>query len=86
MVCLLYSSISSVKLSKLNYFLVYSKHIKWTPVGKQSEIHKKSDIKPIHSDILIAKLRPGHEIDLKLVATKGLGRDHAKFSPVGMWL
>lgn len=28
-------------------------------------------------------MRPGHELDLKLVAVKGIGRDHAKFSPVG---
>ena len=25
---------------------------------------------------------PGHELDLKLYAVKGEGRDHAKFSPV----
>ena len=37
---------------------------------------------PVHDDILIAKMRPGHEIDVKLYAVKGLGNDHAKFSPV----
>lgn len=67
----------------LFHFIVYSKHIKWTPIGKQAELHKKGDVKPIHSDILIARLRPGHELDLKLVAVKGIGQDHAKFSPVG---
>ena len=36
----------------------------------------------VHDDILVAKLRPGHEIDIKLYAVKGYGRDHAKFSPV----
>ena len=37
---------------------------------------------PVFDDILISKMRPGHEMDLKLYAYKGLGRDHAKFSPV----
>ena len=41
-----------------------------------------SDPGPVHNDILIAKMRPGHEIDVKLYAVKGLGNDHAKFSPV----
>ena len=33
-------------------------------------------------DILIAKLSAGQELDLKLHCVKGIGRDHAKFSPV----
>ncbi|CAG9839960.1 unnamed protein product [Diabrotica balteata] len=61
---------------------VYSKHIKWIPVGNQKERFKEADVGPIETDILIAKMRPGHELDLKLVAVKGVGRDHAKFSPV----
>lgn len=27
-------------------------------------------------------MRPGHELDLKLIAVKGVGKDHAKFSQV----
>lgn len=46
-------------------------------------MYKEIDIGPVHSDILIAKMRPGHELDLNLVAVKGIGKDHAKFSPVG---
>ncbi|KAG5870985.1 hypothetical protein JTB14_013456 [Gonioctena quinquepunctata] len=61
---------------------VYSKHIKWTPIGNQKERLKESDVGPIDPDILIAKMRPGHELDLKLVAVKSYGTDHAKFSPV----
>lgn len=34
-------------------------------------------------DILIAKLRPGQAIDLRMHCVKGVGQDHAKFSPVG---
>ena len=58
--------------------------IKWIPRGSQAESYSPSDVGPVQGDILIAKLRPGHEIDLKLHAVKGIGRDHAKFSPVGM--
>lgn len=65
---------------------MYSKHIKWLPIGDQASIYKDKDVGSIHDDILIAKMRPGHEIDVKLVAVKGVGRDHAKFSPVGKLL
>ena len=39
------------------------------------------DVGPVEDDILIAKLRPGQEIDVKMIACKGIGRDHAKFMP-----
>ncbi|XP_044746415.1 DNA-directed RNA polymerases I and III subunit RPAC1 [Coccinella septempunctata] len=61
---------------------VYSSQIKWLPIGDQRQKFKEKDIGPIHPDILIAKMRPSHEIDCKLIAVKGIGRDHAKFSPV----
>lgn len=46
-------------------------------------MYTAKDVGPVENDILIAKLRPGHELDLKLHAVKGIGSDHAKFSPVG---
>ncbi|CAH1169864.1 unnamed protein product [Phaedon cochleariae] len=61
---------------------VYSKHIKWLPTASQKENLQDSNVGPIDPDILIAKMRPGHEMDMKLFAVKGCGRDHAKFSPV----
>lgn len=42
-------------------------------------------MKPIHDDILVAKLRPGHILDLRMDCVKGIGRDHVKFSPVGKY-
>lgn len=61
---------------------VFSDQIKWLPKGNQANIYKDEDVGPIEKDILINKMRPGHEMDLKLIAVKGIGRDHAKFSPV----
>lgn len=37
---------------------------------------------PVHDDIVIAKLRPGQRIEFEAHCRKGIGKDHAKFSPV----
>jgi DNA-directed RNA polymerase I and III subunit RPAC1 len=36
----------------------------------------------MHTDILLTKLAPGQSLDLFMIAHKGIGKDHAKFSPV----
>lgn len=61
---------------------VYSGQIKWLPKGKQAGLVRECEVGPVHDNILISRMRPGHEIDLKLLAVKGIGKDHAKFSPV----
>lgn len=38
--------------------------------------------KPLLDDILVAKMRPGQEIEMVLICEKGLGKTHAKWSPV----
>lgn len=62
---------------------VTSKYLKWIPIGEQEEKFGPSGVKPVHDDIIIATLRPGQELDMLLHCCKGLGKDHAKFSPVG---
>ncbi|XP_022716715.1 DNA-directed RNA polymerases I and III subunit RPAC1 [Durio zibethinus] len=42
----------------------------------------KNPIAPRHPDIIIAKLGPGQEIELEVHAVKGMGKTHAKWSPV----
>uniref|UniRef100_A0A3P8RUR3 DNA-directed RNA polymerases I and III subunit RPAC1 n=1 Tax=Amphiprion percula TaxID=161767 RepID=A0A3P8RUR3_AMPPE len=62
--------------------MVYSKDIKWVPIGNQADVFGDSSIGPVHDDILIAQLRPGQELDIIMHCVKGIGKDHAKFSPV----
>ncbi|XP_053457531.1 DNA-directed RNA polymerases I and III subunit RPAC1 [Nycticebus coucang] len=61
---------------------VYTRHMMWVPLGNQADLFPEGTIRPVHDDILIAQLRPGQEIDLLMHCVKGIGKDHAKFSPV----
>lgn len=61
-----------------------SKHLTWKPAGNQEcvfvDLPRPGPTKP---NIVLAKLRPGQSISMELHAVKGVGKDHAKFSPVG---
>jgi len=59
---------------------VYSKDLIWVPAGGQRE--KYDNIRPVHDDILICKLRPGQEIEFQAHCVKGVGRTHAKWQVV----
>ena len=62
---------------------VYARDIVFEPTGQQGEYFSGEDaVAPVHPDILIAKLRPGQRIALHMYMHKGIGADHAKFSPV----
>lgn len=59
---------------------VYSKDIKWLPIGNQNTRMKA--VSPIHDDILVARLAPNQEIEVEMYCVKNIGREHAKWSPV----
>ncbi|KAM7205492.1 DNA-directed RNA polymerase, insert domain containing protein [Naviculisporaceae sp. PSN 640] len=62
---------------------VYAKDLVFQPIGRQVKYFSGEDaIQPVHPDILIAKMRPGQEIHASMLMHKGVGSDHAKFSPV----
>ena len=62
---------------------IYSNSLKFIPLGKQNERFKGSEeIKVVYDNILINKMRPGQEINLECYCIKGIGKTHAKWSPV----
>ncbi|CAI4224792.1 unnamed protein product [Auanema sp. JU1783] len=60
----------------------YSKSFEWKPCGEQASLFESDPPRMVHDNILVAKLRPGQEIEASCHVVKGIGRDHAKFSPV----
>ena len=63
---------------------IYAKDLVFKPEGEQAEWFSEENgpIRACNPDILIAKMRPGQEIDVEMHCRKGIGMDHAKFSPV----
>ena len=63
---------------------VYAKQITFEPTGRQNTVFLEPDglVRPVNPDILLAKMRPGQVIELDMHCIKGIGADHAKFSPV----
>ncbi|KAJ3045685.1 DNA-directed RNA polymerases I and III subunit RPAC1 [Rhizophlyctis rosea] len=61
---------------------VFSSALEWSPQGEQEERYGDDPIRPVHKDILITKMRPGQEIDVEVHCQKGIGKEHAKWSPV----
>jgi DNA-directed RNA polymerases I and III subunit RPAC1 len=61
--------------------VVKSNELKWVAFGNQKKNFPQG-IRPVHEDIIIAKLSPGQTIHVELYCQKGVGKDHAKFSPV----
>ncbi|KAK0259973.1 hypothetical protein B0A54_09457 [Friedmanniomyces endolithicus] len=62
---------------------VYAHQLVFEPQGDQAQWFSAEEvIRPVNPDILIAKMRPGQRISLRCHCIKGVGGDHAKFSPV----
>ncbi|KAL8809221.1 MAG: hypothetical protein Q9223_003336 [Gallowayella weberi] len=63
---------------------VYAKDLEYVVSGRQDTYFfgEANAIKSVHPDILLAKMRPGQCIDMEMHCIKGIGADHAKFSPV----
>lgn len=61
---------------------VYSRDIKFSPVGRQAEQHPEGSIGMVHDDIIVAKMLKTDRLKFDAYAHKGIGKDHAKYSPV----
>jgi DNA-directed RNA polymerase I and III subunit RPAC1 len=57
---------------------VYARDIRFIDQGNK----KIKGVKVLHENILVAKLRENQEIYLEIYAEKGIGKKHAKWSPV----
>jgi DNA-directed RNA polymerase I and III subunit RPAC1 len=64
------------------YSTVYSRDLKWVPIGDQAQQFKGKEPRPVADDIIVAKLSPGQEIELLCKCEKGYGKAHTKWSPV----
>ena len=63
---------------------VYASSLQFCPAGRQDQFFPAPHgiVRPVNPGILLAKLRPGQCINLEMHCHKGIGADHAKFSPV----
>ncbi|KAH0839579.1 DNA-directed RNA polymerase [Lanmaoa asiatica] len=61
---------------------ILSSQFEWVPQGEQGTVMSANPPTPTNPNIVLAKLRPGQEVDMELHAVKGVGKDHAKFCPV----
>ena len=67
----------------LQHSKVMSSDLVWMPWGGQRDrLAGENRPRVVHDDILIAKLGEGQAIHIKCFVTKGVGKVHAKWSPV----
>jgi len=73
---------SLLKNENTGNWTMYSSAFHWHPLAGQEERFADDPPRLVNGDIIIAKLRPGQEIEASCHCVKGVARDHAKFSPV----
>ena len=62
---------------------VYAHQLDFEVQGHQKEFFTgENAVRPMNPNVLIAKLRPGQKLAIRMHCIKGIGMDHAKFSPV----
>ena len=61
---------------------VLSGALVWQPQGDQATRYLGREPAPVNRDILLCKLKPGQRIAVEAWAVKGIGMEHAKWSPV----
>lgn len=64
---------------------VYSDSLQWQPLeGQRERLGPDGAPRPVADDILLLKLAPSQQVEAVLHVRKGLGKDHAKYSPVAV--
>ncbi|BHF60370.1 DNA-directed RNA polymerases I and III subunit RPAC1 [Sparganum proliferum] len=79
------SCLVSVAKTSMSSKLITLNALTWVPLPGQSEVFTAEEMAlpaPVSGAILLNKLAAGDEIQARCLAVKGIGRDHAKFSPV----
>ena len=77
------TSDTAVNDEKYTNSLVTTADIKWQPQGRQAQRLTGAAAVGLHyDDIVVAKMRPGQSIQVEMHAEKGIGAQHAKWSPV----
>jgi hypothetical protein len=59
---------------------VLSGDLQWIPLGNQAQAWRDRPPRPIYDNLLIARLLPGQEINLRAYAVRGTNIQHAKWS------
>ncbi|KAF7237391.1 hypothetical protein EG68_09371 [Paragonimus skrjabini miyazakii] len=73
---------SEVNIPSVRSLSVYSSELQWVPLPGQENLKECDAPTVVSQTILVNKLAVGDELEARCVAVKGIGRDHAKFSPV----
>jgi hypothetical protein len=48
-------------------WVLYSSALKWIPIGEQKQQLARNNPRMVHGDIVLAKLRPGQEIEARFL-------------------